>query len=285
MKKYVSPQAKTLSGKAISFAGLDRLSSLSVNAAQPIDWHSHQETEILCCLKGSLNYEFRRRPSITLPSGCFLVIPPGIEHRLVGGIDGPCHRCSLFITAPLYGRRCSPASGAELREILSDLLKKRLRPRAFSPGLLPWLTRMSDLTASDRKLTSREKLETRAITLISLISLASAPKPPAPKPEVRLMAEATAWLKSHYAERVSMEQLVAHMGYGRSRFFSLFNKHTGLPPGEWLTRYRFDRAQDILAEAGMSVTEAARRCGFNDPAFFSRAFRRRTGMSPSDCLR
>ena len=49
---------------------------------------------------------------------------------------------------------------------------------------------------------------------------------------------------------------------------------------ESLSRIRLENAQRMIA-AGASVTEAATACGFADPSYFSKCFRRAFGHSPS----
>ena len=94
------------------------------------------------------------------------------------------------------------------------------------------------------------------------------------------MNEATKWLEGNYRRHVDLEELIRHMGYGRTRFFILFKEHTGLSPKDYLIRFRIAQAQKLLA-SGMSVKETATAVGFSDPAFFSRTFRQQTGKSPS----
>ena len=280
MKNYKSPKAKTVPGRKFGLPFVDCLSTLSVESAQPIAWHTHDETEVLICLKGSLSYEFRAHMAITLPEGHFLVIPRGLEHRLAYGIDGPCRRCSVFLKAASRALPNTPLKRDEYRDLLADLLKKRMRPRAFPARIHADLLRLADLTSTADPLSSREKVELRIISLSTLLALATTKRPAPQKTEVKLMKEATDWLGRHYAEHVSIDSLVAFMGYGRSRFFTLFKRHTGLSPTEWLIRFRIKKAIELL-ESGANVSTTARLCGFADPSFFARIFRKRTGHTPA----
>lgn len=56
---------------------------------------------------------------------------------------------------------------------------------------------------------------------------------------------------------------------------------SGLPPHEFVIRVRLARAQHLLAESLAPVRSIATQVGYDDPAYFSRIFRRRVGMSPS----
>ncbi|MFJ7149189.1 helix-turn-helix domain-containing protein [Streptomyces sp. NPDC100445] len=60
---------------------------------------------------------------------------------------------------------------------------------------------------------------------------------------------------------------------------------TGRPPGRLLIEARAYQAQRLLAHTQLSVRQVAARTGFDDPAYFSRFFRRETGSSPGDFRR
>ena len=283
MKKYISPKAKTLDGKTFGFSYIDRLSTIFVKTAQRIDWPRHDETEILCCLKGSLTYEFRNRPSTPLTSGCFMVVPIGMEHRLVGGIDGPCRRFSFFVKEPhAHSSGSAPVSASEMRELLALLLKKRLRPHVIKDAALLNVFRLANLLDSTKKPNLVDQLTARSDVLSAILTMAASRRTTDLRNETKLMDEAVEWLRHHYAEQVTMDQLIAYMGYSRSRFFNLVKSHTGQSPIDWLTQFRIDNAKHLLAETDSSVAHIAKSCGFADPAFFARVFRRRVGNSPSE---
>ncbi|GAB3393309.1 helix-turn-helix domain-containing protein [Humibacter soli] len=56
---------------------------------------------------------------------------------------------------------------------------------------------------------------------------------------------------------------------------------TGLTPLQLLIEARITRAQSLLAETDLEVNAIAARVGFTDPAYFTRQFARRRGISPS----
>lgn len=66
-------------------------------------------------------------------------------------------------------------------------------------------------------------------------------------------------------------------------FMKLFKKETGQTPAGYLTDKRMDYARRLLSNRralGLRVRDVARRCGYEDPYYFSRAFKRYTGMAP-----
>ncbi|MBK9488320.1 MAG: helix-turn-helix transcriptional regulator [Haliscomenobacter sp.] len=55
---------------------------------------------------------------------------------------------------------------------------------------------------------------------------------------------------------------------------------TGMPPQDYLLHFRLYKARLSLLQTEDSVTSIAFDCGFNDPAYFSRAFSKVYGASP-----
>lgn len=63
----------------------------------------------------------------------------------------------------------------------------------------------------------------------------------------------------------------------------LFKQETGLTPLQYLTNRRLEDAANILAMqfGDGNISETARICGFSDPLYFSRLFRKKYGVPPS----
>lgn len=64
----------------------------------------------------------------------------------------------------------------------------------------------------------------------------------------------------------------------------LFKRETGMTPFQYLKNRRLENAADLLAvTVGRgNISETARLCGFSDPLYFSRQFRKKYGVSPSE---
>jgi len=64
-------------------------------------------------------------------------------------------------------------------------------------------------------------------------------------------------------------------------FNQVFRKTFGVPPMRYLEQQRLRRAKELIAGTDRTMTEIAFEVGYSDPYYFSRAFRRLTGMPPS----
>lgn len=67
-----------------------------------------------------------------------------------------------------------------------------------------------------------------------------------------------------------------------SRFTYLFSSSMHITPQAYITSMRMEQARHLLAHStSMSIEEVARAIGYQDPLYFSRVFRKATGLSPS----
>lgn len=74
--------------------------------------------------------------------------------------------------------------------------------------------------------------------------------------------------------------LAARAGMSRARFADRFAALVGLPPIEYLTRWRLLKARALLADSGLGLDDIAERCGYASLPSFSRQFKARFGLGP-----
>jgi AraC-like DNA-binding protein len=82
-------------------------------------------------------------------------------------------------------------------------------------------------------------------------------------------------------EPLTLDGLAADVGYTANYLNDLTRAHTGSPIGSWITDMRMARARAALEHTDLPVAEIGVSCGYDDPAYFSRAFRRAHGVPPA----
>lgn len=90
-----------------------------------------------------------------------------------------------------------------------------------------------------------------------------------------------AGLRGESMQDLSVAERAARLGVEPWQLRRVVRRSAGCTPSEFVHRTRVNRAKTLLAETDLTVTEIARSVGFGDPAYFSRHFRARVGMSPS----
>ena len=97
-----------------------------------------------------------------------------------------------------------------------------------------------------------------------------------------LYEQIAAYIHEHYMEPLSMPVLAEQYGINKNRLAYLFYKYALMGPGDYLLKYRLNRAKILLMTSGMPVRQIAQAVGFNDPFYFSKAFKKQFRLSPSE---
>jgi AraC-like DNA-binding protein len=79
---------------------------------------------------------------------------------------------------------------------------------------------------------------------------------------------------------LSLKEIAAASYLSPFHFVRVFKKLTGTTPHAYLASIRTSRAQLLLAEESLSVTEISFRVGYSSPSHFTKAFRQATGLTP-----
>lgn len=94
------------------------------------------------------------------------------------------------------------------------------------------------------------------------------------------LAEATRLLTADLTALLDLPRLAARCGVGPSHLARLFRQHHDCPPLRYQHRLRLRLAERLLQDPQLTVEEVGRRCGWPDPNYFGRIFRRHAGSSP-----
>ncbi|WP_322924220.1 AraC family transcriptional regulator [Paenibacillus campi] len=90
------------------------------------------------------------------------------------------------------------------------------------------------------------------------------------------------YIEQHYAEEMTIEQLAELAGLSRFHFSRLFRELTGRTVTEYVNQVRINRAEYLLLNTSMTVSEVAMAAGYNDISYFSRTFKKYRNIAPSE---
>jgi len=99
----------------------------------------------------------------------------------------------------------------------------------------------------------------------------------------RIMQEVTVYIEEHYGDcGLSAEMVAERFGLSVSYFSKLFNQYTEKTFPDYINQLRLLKAKEMLLEdRNRPISEIAASVGFNSSSYFSAAFRKYFGMSPS----
>ncbi len=90
------------------------------------------------------------------------------------------------------------------------------------------------------------------------------------------------FMKEHLREPLRISTLCAVVNLSRSHYTTLFRRMTGYAPLMYLNHLRMQQAVQLLNTTSLSIKAISDQLGFSEQFYFSRAFRRMHGHSPSE---
>lgn len=99
---------------------------------------------------------------------------------------------------------------------------------------------------------------------------------------VRPVRDGKQYIQQHYSEPISLEIVSRELGFNPTYFSSLFKKETGLTFLEYVTEVRMEMAKEFLRDTDWTVADICERVGYKDTKYFSKSFRKITGLKPNE---
>ncbi|MEM9420404.1 MAG: AraC family transcriptional regulator [Planctomycetota bacterium] len=114
------------------------------------------------------------------------------------------------------------------------------------------------------------------------VSLSSEPASPRLRPRDRSRIDAvSAYVQSHYAEPISLDEVAGVVHMSRTAFCRFFQRVMGRTFMQYLHELRVSQACRLLTETDLPIADIGFRVGFGNLANFNRVFKRLRGVTPS----
>jgi len=93
---------------------------------------------------------------------------------------------------------------------------------------------------------------------------------------------ATEFIREHYAEHISVDDVCRMLNISRSYLYKLFKRYYGMSPSDYMIRFRLGKARELLDARRFSVNEVAEKVGFTDHPYFTKRFRMMFDVTPRE---
>ena len=90
------------------------------------------------------------------------------------------------------------------------------------------------------------------------------------------------YLDEKFRSNVTNQLLAANFGFVPSYFVCFFKICYGLTPMDYLVNKRIDEAKVLLEDGSLKIKDIARVVGYEDSLYFSKVFKKFTGVSPKE---
>ena len=100
--------------------------------------------------------------------------------------------------------------------------------------------------------------------------------------ENHLVISAKNFIEEKSEETFRVDDLCLALGYSKSYLSKLFHEQTGETIAAYATRAKIKKAKQLIREGNLNFAQISDKLAFDNPQYFSRVFKRITGMSPTE---
>ncbi len=83
-------------------------------------------------------------------------------------------------------------------------------------------------------------------------------------------------------QNLKIDDMADAVGMGRTVFYGKIKAITGMAPSDFLRTLRMQRAEELIVRSNLTFSQVAFSIGFSDPKYFTKCFKKETGMTPSE---
>lgn len=102
------------------------------------------------------------------------------------------------------------------------------------------------------------------------------------KTSISLVEQAKSYIDSHYCDDISLDEVSREINISPYYFSRLFKEETGGNFIDYVTAIRMERAKELLSTTNKSMKEICSEVGYSDPNYFSRSFKKKVGVTPTE---
>ena len=250
---------------------------------ESVNTHSHAFYELVYITEGYCLHDSAGRMTL-LMAGDLFIIPPGKKHRYMCNRDIKLYNCMFTMDAFVHAReqfKHLPGVNMLISEVQEHFLHTHLelQERMDFVHLLDGMCEEYTVRQPGWELMLASygvNLLVKCGRIFQKHMVDGSDK----RSYMGYVTQALKYIDEHYQEELSIREIAEYIGVSGDYFSRQFKQVTGIAPVEYLRRYRFARAMELLA-AGESVTDVSKQVGFRNLCHFSREFKNQLGVTPS----
>lgn len=244
--------------------------------------HRHPCLALHGCLQGPLTLTTPDGPQVLETAGTFFLIAPGVAH----GWHNPGTRTAANLSVLIDHRHPGAwPAGAGVKEVCRDLLRRATGLHRFHAAADPDL-KYGYWQIVDHLMTEKPRpaVATTGLLLALLGKLVEClgSKAAAPAAADDAAEQIRRLLVARVEERLSIEEVARAVCLSPTRAKELFRETYGCGIMAYFNQLKMWQAKRLLSSTSLTVDQVSRKLGFSSPSYFTRAFQRYAGESPTD---
>lgn len=96
------------------------------------------------------------------------------------------------------------------------------------------------------------------------------------------IAEVISFVETHYQEKIKLEMIADHVNFSENYLCRVFREQTGISLIHYINNVRMNKAADLIMQGHTYIKEISAFVGISDQFYFSRMFKKKFGVSPTD---
>ena len=246
----------------------------------PTHWHS--PIEVIMPVHNTYSLEYSDIP-VTLREGDIIILCPGVLHHLYPA-EGQRYIIQAEINPALNLREIDsiltiiqpallvtperfPDTYGQIRSIVTQIMDEYQEGKSFfEASIYSMLTRLFVLIGRSHADTA-QRFMTDGIRQ---------------KKYVEKFMSVCSYIDEHCTDNLTLDDVAEYSGFSKYHFTRLFRQFTGLTFYRYLNQKRIAKAERILADPSLSVTDVAMASGFSSMSAFIRMFKIMKRCTPSE---
>lgn len=233
-------------------------------------WIKQYNKKYVCIqiiLDGDMKISYNKQTYIAKAGDC-VIQPPG-DITLRTGASGFCQKIYLIPTGVMFKNAISTLKFDKL-SIIHD----------FSTAEFNAL--FEYLCALHKEKEASSLLEISTVTYKIIMYIAAKIRK-SEYPEA--LNKCLNFIDSNISEKLTLDEIGKFAGIGKTVLKSLFNTYLEKSPGQYIINLRMNQAVIMLENEPYSIKYVASACGYENPLYFSNAFKKHFGYSPRNYLK